>query len=128
MTMLLTRFEILHMFRRNLGDLEESNLTFVINKSSTLDVSLGLVSDLHQKVGLAVDHVFEDWLVDAIHKSESCGREYTINSHSTQVVRIGDKEVFLSICQELVENARLSDGIEEVTVPRRVPAYASHPR
>ena len=73
--MLLTRFEILHVFRRNLGDLKESNLTFVINKSSTLDVSLGLVSDLHQKVGLAVDHVFEDWLVDATHTSQSHAEE-----------------------------------------------------
>lgn len=40
-------------------------MTLVIDKRSTLDIRLGLISDFHQKVGLTIDHVFEDSLVDA---------------------------------------------------------------
>lgn len=60
----LTRLEILNVLRRHLRYFEQSHGAIVIDKSSTLDIGFGFVSDLHQELGLGVDHVLEDLLVD----------------------------------------------------------------
>ena len=72
------------MFRWDLGNFEQANLTLVIDESSTLfcgafsvirgrirvernanlDISLGLVSDLHEEFSVGVNHVLEDPLID----------------------------------------------------------------
>ena len=72
------------MFRWDLGNFEQANLTLVIDESSTLfsrplsviyerirvkqdtnlDIGLGLISDFHEELGIGVDHVLEDPLVD----------------------------------------------------------------
>ena len=41
--------------------------------------------------------------------------------HSTQIIRVGDKEVFLSLGNELVEDTRVEEGIVKITVTRGVP-------
>ena len=78
------------MFRRDLSNFEQANLTLVIDESSTLfsrmflaicewmrikrdanlDVGLGLISDLHEELGLAVNHVLENPLIDAGRKGK----------------------------------------------------------
>ena len=41
--------------------------------------------------------------------------------HSTQIVRVGDEEIFFSLGNELIEDTRVEEGIVEITVTRGVP-------
>lgn len=41
--------------------------------------------------------------------------------NSSEVIDVGDKEVFLSLSEELVDEARVGDGVEQVAVAGRVP-------
>lgn len=89
----------------NLGNLEKSGLALVVDDGSTLDVGLGLVSDLHDVLGLGVDHGLEDVEVN----------------DGTEVVNVGDEDVLLAGLNELVEEARVGEGVKDVTVSGRVP-------
>ena len=44
-----------------------------------------------------------------------------IHEHGTQVVGIGDEEVFLSIGKQLIKNTRMMDSIVKIAVTGRVP-------
>ncbi|RUS14536.1 hypothetical protein BC938DRAFT_477312 [Jimgerdemannia flammicorona] len=57
---LLDRLEVLHVLRGHLRDLEKPDLTLVVNKGATLDVSLGLVRHLHDELGVRLHHVIQD--------------------------------------------------------------------
>lgn len=79
-----TRLELFRVFRWDLSNFEQADLALVINERSTLfnrpcsamresiivergadlDISLGLIGDLHEEFSLGVDHVLEDPLVD----------------------------------------------------------------
>ena len=89
----------------DLGDLEKADLTIVVDDRSTLDVGLGLVSDLHDVLGLAVDHGLHDVQVD----------------DGAEVVDVGDEDVLLSGSDELVKETRVGQGIKDVTVSWGVP-------
>lgn len=87
-----TGFELFRVLRWHLGNFKQTDLTLVIDESSTLfsrpvfshmltdqnkwdanlDVCLCLIGDLHYKFGLSVGHVFEDSLIDT-------GREGNVN-------------------------------------------------
>ena len=102
---LLDRLEVLDVLRRHLGNLKQTDSALVVDERTTLDVSLGLVRDLGDELGLGVDHV----LVDVeVH-------------NSTQVVHVGHEDVLLAQRNQTVEQARVVHRIEQVTVARRVP-------
>lgn len=84
--------EIFHMFRRYLGNFKKLNASIVIDEGSTLsvhtrintiptvqektelwysthlDVRLGLVRHLHNKLRICVDHMLQNALINSINK------------------------------------------------------------
>ena len=105
----LTRLEVLDVLVGDLGDLEQADGAVVVDEGTTLDIGLGLVRDLHDELGLGVDHVLQDLLVHTGKKSwvsAYLGR-YTRKGkyvHGAQVIRVGDEEVLLALREELVED------------------------
>jgi len=81
-----------HVVLGNLSDLEQTKATLVVDQSTSLDVGLGLVGDLHDVLGLGVNHLLQDVEVDG----------------GTQVVDVGDEDVLLSGSDELVEQSRVA--------------------
>lgn len=59
-------------------------------------------------LGLALVHVLEDVEVD----------------DGAEVVDVRDEEVLLALAEELVDEARVGDGVEQISVAGRVPAIA----
>lgn len=71
------------MFRRYLGNLKQTYLAIVVNKSTTLstatplvwgsleqrvsylDISFGLIGNLHNKLSLSVNHMLKNLFVNA---------------------------------------------------------------
>lgn len=43
------------------------NLKYLGVERTNLDIGLGLVRDLHQKLGLSINHMLQDALVNAIY-------------------------------------------------------------
>jgi hypothetical protein len=86
------RAELVQVVLGDLGNLEKPCLSIVINDGTTLDIGLGLVGDFHNVLGLRVDH--------GLHNVE-------INN-GTQVVDIGNENVFLSSGDELGEETRVA--------------------
>lgn len=76
----------------DLSNLEKSDLSIVVDNRSTLDIRLGLVSDLHDVLGLRVDHGLHDVEVD----------------DGTQVVDVGDENVLFSSGNEFVKETRVA--------------------
>jgi len=102
---LSSRAELIQVVFWHLGDLEKPDSSLVVDDCTTLDVGLGLVGDLHDVLGLTVDHCLHD-----------------VEVHDgTQVVDVGDEDVLLSSRNELLEETRVVQGIEDVTVSRWVP-------
>jgi hypothetical protein len=86
------RAELVQVVLGDLSNLEEPCLSIVINDGTTLDIRLGLVGDFHNVLGLRVDH--------GLHNVE-------INN-GTQVVDVGNENVFLSSGNELGEETRVA--------------------
>lgn len=84
--------ELIKVILGNLRNLEQPRLAIVVNDGTTLDVGLGLVSDLHNVFGLSVNHGLEDVEID----------------DSTKIVDIGDEDVLLACSDELVKKARVA--------------------
>lgn len=63
--------------------------------------------------------IFSSTLEDNVRENRRNRGENGI--HSTKIVRVGDKEVLLALCQELVENARVEKSIVEIAVTRGIP-------
>ena len=101
----LDRLEILNVLARNLGDFEQLDHSSVLNQGSSLDISTSLVSHLHQELGLRFFHVLQNVKVDGGGK----------------IINVGDEEVFLSLGQETIQEARVVERLENVTVSRGVP-------
>ena len=76
----------------NLSDLEQTKATLVVDQSTSLDIGLGLVGNLHDVLGLGVNHLLQDVEVDG----------------GTQVVDVGNEDVLLSGSDELVEQSRVA--------------------
>ena len=102
---LLDRLELVDVLLGDLSDLEETGLALVIDDSATLDISLGLVSQLHDVLGARLDHVLEDVQVD----------------NSAEVVSVGEEDDLNTALEELVEGAGVDERLEDVTVTGRVP-------
>lgn len=102
---LLNGLEVLNVLRGNLGDFEKADGALVVDEGTTLDIGLGLVGDLRDELGLGVDHVLVDVEVDI----------------GTEVVDVGNEEVFLAGSDQAVEETRVVHGVEQVTVTGRIP-------
>lgn len=102
---LLNGLELLNMFLGNLSNFEKPDSALVVNDGTTLDISLGLVGQLHNVLGISVDHVLEDVEID------DC----------TKIVNVGEEEVLNSTLEEVVKSARVVQGLEHVTVSGRIP-------
>ena len=62
-----------------------------IKRDANLDVRLGLIGDLHYELGLSVDHMFEDPLIDTDReaKVKRCLSGRLISHlHGTEVIRV----------------------------------------
>lgn len=102
---LLDRLEVLDVLGGNLGNFEQTDRTLVVDERTSLDIGSGLVSDLHEELGTRLDHVVEDTLVDG----------------GTQIVDVGDKDVLLAVGDELVEESRVVERVEQVSVTGGIP-------
>ena len=93
------------------------------NTPSYLDISLSLIRHLHDELGLRVDHVLKDLVIDTGTTNvgiwlKDVTRYY---SHCAKVIRVRDKQVLLALGNKLVENAGMKERIVQVTVAGRVP-------
>ena len=102
------RLELVDVLLGNLGNLEKTRLTLVVDDGTTLNIGLGLVSHLHDVLSLAVEHVLEDVHVD----------------NSTEVVGVGEEDDLDTAVNELVKDTRVVQRLEHVTVSGRVPVGA----
>jgi hypothetical protein len=76
----------------HLCNLQQSSLPFVIDDCPTLDVRLGLIGDFHDVFSLSVDHGLHDVKVD----------------NGTEIVNVGDEDVFFAGGYQLVEETRVA--------------------
>ena len=77
----------------NLSSLQESKMSFILNKSPSLDVCPCLVSNLHDKLSVfAYDHV-EDIEVNC----------------SSKIVNVGDEAVFFTLFDKLVQESTIME-------------------
>ena len=83
--------ELVEVVLGDLSNFEQSDLSVVVDDGTTLDVGLGLVSDLHDVLGLRVDHGLHDVQVD----------------DRTEVINVGNEDVLLSGGDEFVEETRV---------------------
>jgi len=102
---LLDRLELVDVLLGNLGDFQETHTALVVNDGATLDVSLGLVGQLHDVLGIALNHVLED---AQIHDG-------------AEVVGVGQEDDLNAARNQLLEDARVVQRLENVTVAGRVP-------
>jgi len=79
--------EVLDVLAWHLGNFEQAHLALVLDDRTTLDVRLGFIRELHEELGLRVDEMGKD---PEIHIG-------------AQVVDVGDKDVFLSRSDELIQ-------------------------
>lgn len=93
------------MLLGDLGNLQQADIALVVDNGTTLDVSLGLVGKLHNVLGLGLHHVLQDAQVH----------------DGTQVIHVGEEDDLNATLQELVENARVVQGLKDVAVARGVP-------
>ena len=58
--------EVLDVLVWYLRDLEQTDRAIVVDEGTTLNIRLRLVRNLHDELGLRLDHVLEDLLIDAV--------------------------------------------------------------
>lgn len=102
---LLDRLELVDVLLGHLGDFQQADGALVVDNGTTLDVGLGLVGQLHNVLGLGLHHVLQNAQVD----------------NGTQVVNIGQENNLNAALNQLVENTRVVQRLENVTVAGRVP-------
>lgn len=102
---LLDRLELVDVLLGDLGNLEESDRALVVDDGTTLDVSLGLVGQLHDVLGVGLHHVLQDSQVN----------------NGSQVIDVGQEDDLNATLQELVEDSRVVERLENITVARGVP-------
>jgi hypothetical protein len=84
--------ELVEVVLGDLSDLQKPCLSIVINDGTTLDIRLGLVGNFHDVLGLGVDHGLHDVEIN----------------NGTQVVDVGNENVFLSSGDELGKETRVA--------------------
>lgn len=102
---LLDRLELVDVLLGDLGNFQQADRALVIDDSTTLDVGLGLVGQLHDVLGVGLHHVLENAKID----------------NGAQVVHVGQEDDLDAPLQELVQDARVVQRLEDVTVARGVP-------
>lgn len=102
---LLDRLELVDVLLGNLSNLQQAHGALVVDDGTTLDIGLGLVGQLHDVLRVGLHHVLQDAQVD----------------NSAQVVHIGQEDDLDTTLQQLVQNARVVERLENVTVAGRVP-------
>lgn len=102
---LLDRLELVNVLLGNLGDFQQAHGALVVDDGATLDVSLGLVGKLHNVFGLCLHHVLQDAQIN----------------NSAQVVNVGQENNLNTTLQQLVQDSRVIQGLEDITVSRGVP-------
>jgi hypothetical protein len=100
-----THLEVLNMLGWHLGDFQQADMAIIVNDGTTLDISPGLVGQLHQELGFAFNKVLQDAEIDI----------------GTKIVNVGNKDVLLAGGNEFVKQTRVLECIENVTVPGRIP-------
>ena len=75
-------------------------MALVLDKSSSLDIGPGLVSDLHHELPVVADHHVEDVQV---HRGP-------------QVVNVGDEAILLTRLDKFIQEARVEEGLVEISV------------
>ena len=83
-----------------MSSLQESELSLVLDESSSLDIGPGLVCDLHHELPVVADHHVEDVQV---HRG-------------AQVVNVGDEAVLLARLDKLIQEAGVVEGLVKVSV------------
>lgn len=102
---LLDRLELVDVLLGHLSNLEQTDGALVVNDGTTLDISLGLVGQLHDVLGLGLNHVLQDAQID----------------NGAQVVNVGQEDDLDTTLNELVEDSRVVQGLEDITVSGRIP-------
>lgn len=102
---LLDGLELVDVLLGDLSDLQQAHRALVVNDSATLDIGLCLVGQLHDVLGLGLHHVLQDAQVN----------------NSAKVVHVGQEDDLNATLNQLVEDARVVEGLKDVTVSRRVP-------
>jgi len=74
------------MLLGDLGDFKQTDGTLVIDDGTTLDVSLGLVGQLHNVLGLRVDHVLENAEIDDGAQVVGVGQENGLNAALDELI------------------------------------------
>ena len=75
-------------------------MPLILDESSSLDISPGLVSDLHHELPVVADHHVEDVQV---HRGP-------------QVVNVGDEAVLLTCLDKLVKQPGVEEGLIKISV------------
>lgn len=106
---LLDGLELLGVLLGDLGNLEKSDLAIVVDQGSSLDISSGLVGQLHDVLRAGGGHVFEN---AEIH-------------NSTKVINVGDEDDLLALGNELVQNAGVVQRLKQISVSGGIPGIDS---
>ena len=102
---LLDRLELLRVLLGHLRDLQQAHRVVVVDDGAALDVRLGLVRQLHDVLRVPLDHVLQDAQVH----------------DGAEVVDVGQEEDLHPALDQLVEDARVVQRLEDVAVPGRIP-------
>jgi len=102
---LLDGLELVDVLLGNLSNLEKSDRALVVNDGTTLDIGLGLVGQLHNVLGIALNHVLQNTEID----------------NGTQVVSVRQENNLNTTLKQLVKDARVIERLEDVTVSGRIP-------
>lgn len=102
---LLDGLEFVDMLLGNLCDFQEADRSVVVDDGTTLDIGLGLIGQLHDVLGLGLNHVLEDAQID----------------NSSQVVNVGKEDNLDTTGNQLIEDARVVQGLENISVSGWVP-------
>jgi len=102
---LLDRLELVDILLWHLSDFKEADVALVVDNCTTLDISLGLVGQFHDVLGLGLDHVLQNAEID----------------NGTQVIGVGQEDDLDTALKELVKNARVVERFEDISVAWWVP-------
>lgn len=102
---LLDGLEFVDVLLGNLSNFEKLSSTLIVDDGATLDISFGLVRELHDVFRLGLNHVLQDSEID----------------NGAQVVGIGEEDDFNATFDQLIKNAAVVERLEHVTMTGRVP-------
>ena len=102
---LLDRLELVDVLLGDLGNFEQADRALVVNDGTTVDIGLGLVGQFHDVLSLSLHHVLQNTQIN----------------DTAQVVNVGQEDNLDTTLEQLVEDTRVVEGLENVTMAGRVP-------